>query len=32
MELADKTELDGGKWSVTYVPMGGTRYKSCKSH
>jgi len=26
----DKTELDGDKWSVAYVPLGVTRYKSAK--
>ena len=25
-----KTELDGDKWSVDYVPLGATRHKSSK--
>jgi len=25
---AQKTELDGDKWSVDYVPPGATRHKS----
>jgi len=26
-----KTELDGDKWSVAYVPLGATRHKSSQT-